>query len=67
MHIITRHVETGELGQQVSYPSLGYHVTVGKNEIRQFLTCLSLLTLSRSNDLSVRQDFNFPIEVCATA
>lgn len=49
MQIITRHVETGELGQQVSYPLPGNHVTVGKDRIRQFLTQVSLLTLSRSN------------------
>lgn len=45
MQIITRRVEAGELGQQVSYPLPGDHVTVGKNRIRQFLTQLSLLTL----------------------
>lgn len=50
MQIITRHVETGELGQQVSYPLAGYHVTMGKNKIRQFITQLSLFTLSRCID-----------------
>lgn len=45
MQIITRHVETGELGQQVSHPLPGEHMTVGKNRIRSFLTQLSLFTL----------------------
>lgn len=60
MQIITRHVEAGELDQQVCYPLPGDHVTVGKNRIRQFLTQLSLLTLRRSNIISpVRQELNY--------
>lgn len=45
MQIITRHVETGELGQQVSHTLPGEHMTVGKNRIRSFLTQLSLFIL----------------------
>lgn len=63
MQTITRHVETGELGQQVSNPLPGYHVTVWKNTMRQFLTQLSSFTqsLHQCSDIisPVRQDFNF--------
>lgn len=53
--VTTRRVQTGELGRQVCYPLPGYHMTVGKNRIRQHLTQLSLLTLSHSNMISLCQ------------
>lgn len=35
MQVTTRRVQTGELGEQVSYPLPGKHMTVGKNRMRQ--------------------------------
>lgn len=57
---IIRHVGTGELGRQVSYPLTGYHVTVGKNTLSHPTIIIPSQSLHQFSDiisLSDRRDF----------
>ena len=45
MQILSGRAETDNLGQQVSYPQPGYHMTVGKDRMRQFPAQMSLFIL----------------------